>query len=158
MTKSLTIELPDDLTERLGTLSTTSDASLKELILQTIQLLATSIQSLQDEDPTVRANAARMLGFIGTESAVPALGQTLQDEDLVVRQAAVDALRHIGTESALALLSQQSSETPVAAHDDAVADPLSALIGTLHLGTTDLAEHHDRYLADSLEQELNPSE
>lgn len=75
---------------------------------------------------------------MGTASAVPALGQALQDEDLVVRQAAVDALRHIGTEPALNLLSQQSSETSVVAHDDAAADPISALIGTLHLGTTDL--------------------
>jgi len=158
MTKTLTIELPDDLSERLGTLAATSDASLEELILQTIQLLATSMQSLQDENPTVRAKAARTLGFMGTASAVPALGHALQDEDLVVRQAAVDALRHIGTESALAFLSQQSSETAVAAHDNAAADPLSTLIGTLHLGTTDLAEHHDLYLAESLEQELNSSE
>lgn len=157
MSKTLTIELPDDLSERLGTLAATSDASLEELILQTIQLLATSMQSLQDENPTVRVNAARTLGFMGIASAVPALGQALQDEDLVVRQAAANALRHIGTEPALALLNQPSSE-PSAAHDNAAADPLSALIGTLHLGTTDLAEHHDRYLAESLEQELNPGE
>lgn len=156
MTKSLTIELPDDLTERLGTLAATSDASLKELILQTIQLLAASMQSLQDENPTVRANAARTLGFMGTTSAVPALGQALQDEDLMVRQAAADALRHIGTEPALALLAQQPSGQ--LSQNNAVVDSLSALIGTLNLGTTDLAEHHDRYLAESLEQELNPSE
>jgi len=156
MTKSLTIELPDDLTERLGILAATSDVSLEELILQTIQLLAASIQFLQNEDPTVRANAARTLGFIGTEAAVPALGQALQDEDLLVRQVAAEALQHIGTEPALALLAQQSPEQSF--QKNAAADPVSALIGTLHLGTTDLAEHHDRYLAESLEQELNPSE
>lgn len=158
MSKTLTIQLPYDLSERLGTLAATNDVSLEELILQTIQLLANSMQSLQSEDATVRANAAKTLGFIGTASAIPALGQALQDEDLVVRRAAADALRHIGTEPALTLLSQQSSGTAAAPHDDAAVDPLSALIGTLHLGTTDLAENHDRYLAESLEQGLNPSE
>ena len=158
MTKTLTIELPDELTERLCILVATSDDSLEELILQTIQLLAASIQFLQNEDPTVRANAVRTLGFIGTELAIPALGQALQDEDLIVHQAAADALRHIGTEPALALLSQQSSETLPRPHVNAAVDPLSDLIGTLHLGTTDLAEDHDRYLTDALKQELNPSE
>ena len=158
MTKTLTIELPDDLSERLGTLAVTNDASLEELILQTIQLLATSMQSLQDEDAIVRANAAKTLGFIGTASAIPALGQALQDEDLVVRRAAADALRHIGTEPALTLLSQQSSETAVVAHDDTAADPISDLIGTLHLGSIDLAENHDLYLAEAFNQELHPGE
>lgn len=34
MSKALTIVLPDDLSERLGTLAATSDASLEELILR----------------------------------------------------------------------------------------------------------------------------
>ena len=140
MTKTLTIELSESLSERLGALAATSNASLEELILQTIQRLATSMQSLQDEIPSVRANAARTLGFIGTETAVAALGQALHDRDLVVRQVAAEALRQISTEPALALLVQQSSETSLAPHGDTALIPLSDLIGTLHLGTTDLAE------------------
>jgi phycoerythrin alpha chain len=37
-----------------------------------------------------------------------------------------------------------------------VYDPIAPLIGTLHLGTTDLAENHDRYLSEALERELTP--
>ncbi|MEO1148195.1 MAG: HEAT repeat domain-containing protein [Cyanobacteria bacterium J06638_22] len=108
MTKDLTIELPENLSERLGALEATNDAFLKDLILQPMQLLATSMQSLQDESPDIRAKAARTLGFIGTEIAVSTLGQALHDRDLVVRQAAAEALRQIGTEPALSLLSQRS--------------------------------------------------
>lgn len=101
------------------------------------------MQSLQDESPSVRANAARTLGFIGAETAVSALGQTLPDQNRVVRQAAAEALRQIGREPALDLLDQQSSESSLSPHDNVAFDPIGALIGTLHLRTTDLSENHD---------------
>ncbi|NEO88089.1 MAG: hypothetical protein F6J87_28110 [Spirulina sp. SIO3F2] len=48
------------------------------------------------------------------------------------------------------VLPQESSSS-----DD---DLLASLIGTLHLGTTDLAENHDHYLAEAMELELNSGE
>jgi HEAT repeat protein len=100
--------------------------------------------------------AAQTLGILGTATVIPALVQVLHDSDLNVRQAAIQALQQIGTESALAeLVRELPSET--SAHSQAF-DPLSSLIGTLHLGTTDLAENHDRYLIADLERDLNPSE
>lgn len=159
MTKTLTIELSEDLSERLSDLATTSNASLEELILQTIQLLATSVESLQDQSPHVRANAVRRLAFIGTETVVSALERTLEDHDGEVRQAAAEALRQIGTKSGLALLNQKLPESSGLFYDAAEpVPPLSSLIGTLHLETTDLAENHDRYLAESLEREMQSGE
>lgn len=37
-------------------------------------------------------------------------------------------------------------------------DQLLSLIGTLELGTTDLAENHDQYLGEALYQELRNAE
>jgi HEAT repeat protein len=155
MTKTLTIQLPDNLPERLGLPAGTADTSLEAVILQALQTLANSIQSLQDADPAVRANAAKTLGILGTATAIPALVQGLHDPDRNVRQAAIQALQQIGTEPALAALARElSPEAPT----HASVDPIAALIGTLHLGTTDLAENHDRYLTADLEQALNPGE
>ena len=47
---------------------------------------------------------------------------------------------------------------PVNRTIDEENDPLLKLIGTLHLGTTDLGENHDYYLQQALIQELNPRE
>lgn len=99
------------------------------------------------------------LAFIGTETVVSALERTLEDHDGEVRQAAAEALRQIGTESGLALLTQKLPESSGLFHDAAEpVPPLSSLIGTLHLETTDLAENHDRYLAESLEREMQSGE
>jgi hypothetical protein len=38
------------------------------------------------------------------------------------------------------------------------ATELLSLIGTLDLGTTDLAEHHDRYIGEALQRELRNAE
>jgi hypothetical protein len=37
-------------------------------------------------------------------------------------------------------------------------DPILALAGTLHLGTTDLAENHDRYISEALSRNLSSNE
>ncbi len=35
-----------------------------------------------------------------------------------------------------------------------IAEELLSIIGSLNLGTTDLSEHHDRYIGEALYQEL----
>jgi HEAT repeats len=155
MTKTLTIQLPDNLPERLGLPASGADASLEAVILQTLQTLANSIQRLQDPHPAIRVTAAQTLGILGTATVVPVLAQVLHDPNLSVRQAAIQALQQIGTQSALATLAR---ELPTEASAHAPVDLIAALIGTLHLGTTDLAENHDRYLTADLELELNPGE
>ena len=158
MTKTLTIELPDNLSEQLRTLTDPAEESLEKLILQTLQSLANYLQSLQEANPAIRANAAKTLGVIGAETAIPALGQALHDKDSSVRQCAAEALQLIGTESALALLAQQQSEQSLASREAEAFDPITPLIGTLYIGTTDLAENHDYYLAEALERELTAGE
>lgn len=155
MTKTLTIQLPDNLQERLGLPASAADASLEAMILQTLQILANAIQRLQDSHPAIRITAAQTLGILGTATVVPALAQALHDRDRNVRQAAIQALRQIGTDSALAALAR---EWPIeeASTQPPAFDLIAALIGTLHLGTTDLAENHDRYLTADLERELKP--
>ncbi|MDX2231855.1 MAG: hypothetical protein NW220_19635 [Leptolyngbyaceae cyanobacterium bins.349] len=37
-------------------------------------------------------------------------------------------------------------------------DPILALAGTLHLGTTDLSQNHDRYISEALAKDLSPNE
>lgn len=37
-------------------------------------------------------------------------------------------------------------------------DPILALAGTLHLGTTDLSQNHDRYIGEALAKDLSPDE
>jgi predicted transcriptional regulator len=157
MSKTLTIELPDDLERQLAIQAHALNEPLERLLLQVLSAIATLIPALQDANPELRKGAAEALGAIGAETAVPSLAQLLQDENIQVRQAATDALRKIGTDTALAAIATEPSLSvePYPATD---YDPITSLIGTLHLGTTDLAENHDRYLGEALERELNPSE
>jgi predicted transcriptional regulator len=157
MTKTLTIELPDDLEKRLAVQANALNMPLERLLLQTLSVIATLIQALQDANPEIREDAAEALGAIGTETAVPLLSQLLQDETPQVRYAAAEALRKIGTETALAAISTNSSLSPPS-NQSTEYDPITPLIGTLHLGTTDLAENHDFYIGEALAQELNPIE
>jgi predicted transcriptional regulator len=153
MTRTLTIELPDDLEQQLSIQANTLNEPLERLLLQTLSAIATLIQSLQDTNPEIRKGAAEALGMIGTEMAVPLLVQLLPDESLQVRQAATDALKKIGTASALAAIATE--QTSLAESNYATEhDPITPLIGTLHLGTTDLAVNHDRYIGEVLAQEL----
>lgn len=157
MAKTLTIELPEDLSEHLG-IADDASTTLKALLLQTLQVLAANIQALQDNEPAARAKAARILGLIGTEPAIAALSPVLDDENSDVRQAATEALEQIGTEPALSLLAKERPPSPPPANADADFDPITPLIGTLEIETTSLAENHDQHLAAALEQELSPSE
>lgn len=130
MAKTLTIELPDNLSEPLGAMA---DAALTDFVLQTLQLLVNTTQSLQDANPLERAKAVTILGLVGTDTAIPNLAKALGDEAPAVRKAATSALQKIGTQSAIALL-----EKTEAAASPVTADPLTSLIGTLHLGTTEV--------------------
>jgi HEAT repeat protein len=157
MTRTLTIELPDDLEKRLAVQASTLNVPLEHLLLQTLGAISTLIQSLQDASPEIREDAAEALGAIGAETAVPLLSQLLQDETLEVRQAAAAALRKIGTDAALEAISTESSLSPLS-DQSTEYDPITPLIGTLRLGTTDLAENHDFYIGEALAQELNSIE
>jgi hypothetical protein len=42
-------------------------------------------------------------------------------------------------------------------HLDPNYDPITPLIGTLDLGTTDLGENHDYYIGQSLMEDLHPT-
>ncbi|WP_416666588.1 HEAT repeat domain-containing protein [Egbenema bharatensis] len=154
MTKLLTIELPEELEQQLVVQAHALNAPLESLVVQTLTALSTLIQSLQDDNPAMRQGAAAALGAIGTEAVVPLLVQSLQDDIPQVRQTAEAALRKIGTETALTAI---KTAFPPKSRVDRY-DPITPLIGTLHLNTTDLAENHDRYLGEALTQELNSGE
>lgn len=156
MTRTLTIELPDDLEQQLAIQANALNEPLERLLLQTLSAVATLIQALQDANPEIRQDAAEALGVIGVATAVPLLSQLLRDETLPVRQAATDALRKIGTDAALTAIATESlSAEP---NHSTAYDPLTPLIGTLDLGTNDLAENHNRYVSEVLARELNFSE
>jgi HEAT repeat protein len=62
------------------------------------ELVAVLVQSLGDKDDAARANAANVLGLMGSgaKAAVPALAKALQDKDLTVRAEVALALGEIG--------------------------------------------------------------
>jgi HEAT repeat protein len=62
------------------------------------------ISSLKHRIPALRRNAARILGAIGAESSVSALGYALKDEDVSVRQAVIEALSSLRTDESVKYL------------------------------------------------------
>lgn len=57
----------------------------------------------------------------------------------------------------LQAIHQQLTQTTESVHSlpiTPVAEELLSIIGSLSLGTTDLSEHHDRYIGEALYQEL----
>lgn len=155
MARTITIKLSDDLEQQFVVQANALNQPLEGVVLQTLIAVATQIQALQDANFEVRKNAAEALGKMRTEVAVPMLVQALNDENSQVRESAAIALRKIGTAAAISALAHAlPSVSPVPSQ----YDPITPLIGTLHLGTTDLAENHDRYIGEVLAQELNSSE
>ena len=65
------------------------------------------IYSLRSDNDEVRKAAARALGEIAHNAAVPALTEALKDENGSVRHSAASALRKIGTPEALKALGIQ---------------------------------------------------
>jgi HEAT repeat protein len=88
------------LLERLGPSSTAERAAVLEALRETgaVDVL---LHSLGRRAPWRRALAARTLGQIGANEAVPALTEQLSDSSRYVREAAVRALGRIGDERAL---------------------------------------------------------
>lgn len=70
-----------------------SDLSVTELI-----------HMLDSVNPTLRKNAAMLLGRIGVTDAVPALGFALKDGDIKVRRAVVEAFSNLKTEESIRFL------------------------------------------------------
>lgn len=118
MPKTVTIEVPDDLAQQLGVPDDAVEAPLQKLIVNVLSTLAELVRSLQHESFSIRVSAARKLGELGLEAAIPALEKALSDENSIVRSAVVEALQTIGTEEALALLSPKpANHQKGSAHD-----------------------------------------
>ena len=62
------------------------------------------IDMLDNPNPSLRKNAALLLGRIGVTDAVPALGFALKDGDIGVRKAVIDAFSHLKTEESVRFL------------------------------------------------------
>ncbi len=60
------------------------------------EIISTLEAVLEDNDRSVRRQAARALGLLGSGSAVPALVEALRDRDTEVRAAAAEALGKVG--------------------------------------------------------------
>ncbi len=100
------------------------------------------IAALEDEDDRteaggypLRRNAARALGKLGNQQAVPPLIQALTCSDFYVREAAAKALEQLGNPTAtaylLALLRDQVPGTLPAAEPPNLSQPFDALIEAL---------------------------
>ena len=156
MSQTLTIELPDDIMQQAEASANAMPIPLQKLMADVLVAFLGSLQSLQNADPDIRTKAIAEIGNLKTEATIPILKEALQDEDLTVQKTAATALQNIGTEQALNVLRQSSyaQDDPLSADFDALLD----LAGTLDIGTTDLGDNHDRYIAEVLERELLPDE
>jgi hypothetical protein len=63
-----------------------------------------AINGLDDENPNIRSKAAKLLGEIKYEAAIPGLVKLLEDEDFNVRSSAASALGAIKSEAAIPAL------------------------------------------------------
>ena len=82
--------------------------------------IAELLQQLADKNRQVRHEAAKALGEIGDERAVPHLIQALSDKYTKVREAAVSALGRIGAERAAPHLVQTLGDQSVRVRSEAV--------------------------------------
>ncbi|MDX2231859.1 MAG: hypothetical protein NW220_19655 [Leptolyngbyaceae cyanobacterium bins.349] len=55
-------------------------------------------------------------------------------------------------------LTESGTTEPTVATESPEYDPITPLIGTLHLGTHDLGEHHDYYIGQALLRELRQTD
>ncbi|MCL4476912.1 MAG: HEAT repeat domain-containing protein [Nitrospirae bacterium] len=62
------------------------------------------ISYLKHKSPAMRRNAAMLLGAVGAENSVSALGYALKDEDVSVRQAVIEALSSMKTDESVKYL------------------------------------------------------
>lgn len=92
------------------------------------------ILALQDQDASVRREAAEALGKLGSAQAVPVLVKTLRDQDSAVRLSTIEALGKIGDPKAVpglteALESAQSLGGELLADEQEAAAKALAAIG-----------------------------
>ena len=158
MSKTVTIELSDDLVQQLGVSDSSGEDALQRIVLHTLTVLAKLMRSLQSNNPTVLAQAAKELGNMGAETAIAKIAEALTDPDLLVQHNAATALRSIGTTEAMTMLRKQDSMSVESSITELDYEPLLALAGTLKIGITDLGENHDDYIAEVIEAELHPDE
>ena len=68
---------------------------------QKIELIPKLLNLLQDNDPTVRLNAAEVLGNLKVQQAIPQLLLLLQDNNSIVRSNAAKALGNLKVKQAI---------------------------------------------------------
>jgi HEAT repeat protein len=85
----------ESLQVRLGAVALVEDLA-KEHRAELASAVPGLVRLLASENPTVRGDAASVLGTIGERSARPALEGALQDENASVREIVRDALAEIG--------------------------------------------------------------
>ena len=78
-----------------------------------------------------------------------------QQRNLSLESLILQSLEQFASQGSTSIL---PSPSPLTTQLNPEQDPLLQLIGTLHLGTTDLGENHDAYIGQALLDELNPHE
>jgi hypothetical protein len=91
---------PSAIKTLVSALADTRESARWHLSMQSLEYLGEKavpalITGLSDDDAMLRANAAELLGWIGSATAVPALELALTDADQAVREAAAWALGEI---------------------------------------------------------------
>lgn len=83
------------------------------------------------------------------------------DEQLLDRVQAIATSRHRTIQELLLELLQSLDGADIGktiSSEQPEYDPITPLIGSLHLDTHDLAENHDRYIGQALHQEMRGGE
>lgn len=84
------------------------------------------------------------------------------DEQLFQHAQAIAESRHSSIQELLVellhSLAKPAATATEPASEPAEYDPITPLLGTLHLGTHDLGENHDYYIGQALLRELRQSE
>lgn len=141
MSETLIIELPDSVAQQLKSFADSGNIPLSELIAETLCMFADMAESIHTEDTSTQAQVIQKLRE--RVANITQLSQLEAANTLDVDQP--------NTEKRSGLQKPDSG-----LEDD--YDALLALAGTLELGTTDLGENHDQYIAETLERELIPDE
>ncbi|MEL6552630.1 MAG: hypothetical protein AAFQ63_04095 [Cyanobacteria bacterium J06621_11] len=141
MSETLTIELPDSVAQQLKLFADSGNIPLSELIAETLCMFADMAESLQTEDASTQAQLMQKLK------------ERVVNTTQLSRAEAVNTLNVDQPDIEQRSVGQKTDSILDAGHD-----ALLALAGTLELGTTDLGENHDKYIAEALERELIPDE
>ena len=131
---------------------------------EVISLLLAALEDSEDRAPDggfpLRRNAARALGKVGNQSAIPALIDALECSDYYVREAAAQALESLGaTESVEALLSLLVGGVEAAVEVSGkphLVQPYNAVLEALgELGNAEIVPVIEPFLAHQMVQVKN---